>query len=208
MNNYLMLNNKKITLTSDQVREIEESFGFNKTELKNIAVGDTFKIGDFEFIVLEHREYNPGNCETYLILKDFWKTAQFDKDSNDYRESSIRKDLNTAFYEALAKEVGAENIVKHAVDLTADDGLTDYESCEDNISLLTCDMYRKYVYILKKYNPEKCWWLATAYSTKSNDYEYAVRVVSNDGALGNNICGLNIGVRPFCILKSNIFVSK
>ena len=208
MNNYLMLNGKKIKLTPEQVKEMEESFHLNGTKLENIPVGETFKVGDFEFIVLEHFEFNPGNCETLILLKDFWKTAKFDNNSNDYRESSIRKDLNTAFYEALAKEVGAENIVKHTVDLTADDGLTDYESCEDNISLLTCDMYRKYVCILKKYDPEKWWWLATAYSTKSNGYEYAVRVVINGGTMIYFNCSRSGGVRPFCILKSNIFVSK
>ena len=208
MNNYLMFNNKKIDLTPEQVNEIKESFHLNGTKLENIPVGDTFKVGSLEFIVLEHRECNPGKCETFVILKDFWKFAKFDNDFNDYKESSIRKDLNTAFYEALVNEVGAENIVKHTVDLTADDGLTDYKICEDNISLLTCDMYRKYVYILKNYNPKKWWWLATAYSTKSNGYESLVRAVGGLGTLGNDDCNDGFGVRPFCILKSNIFVSK
>ena len=188
---------------------MEESFGATKNELRDIPVGDTFKVGDLEFVVLEHREYNPGNCETCIILKDFWKIARFDSKFNDYKESTIRKDLNKNFYEELSALVGSGNIVKHTVDLTADDGLTDYEDCEDNISLLTCDMYRKYVYILKKYNPEKYWWLATAYSTKSNDYKHAVRVVYYDGTLDSCYgCDLDNGVRPFCILKSNIFVSK
>ena len=175
----------------------------NKTELKNLAVGDNFKVGDFEFIVLEHDEENTSVC-----LKDFWKVAQFDSDSHDYRGSNIRKDLNENFYKELSALVGSGNIVKHTVDLTADDGLKDYESCEDYISLLTCDMYRKYVYILRKYNPKKWWWLATAYSTKSNDYTTLVRVVVVNGALYLNYCNLPSGVRPFCILKSNIFVSK
>ncbi len=208
MDNYLKLNGKKIKLTPEQVEEMEESFVTTRTELGSIPVGDTFKVGDLEFVVLEHREYNPGNCETCIILKDFWKTAQFDSNFNDYKESAIRKDLNNNFYKELSALVGSGNIVKHTVDLTADDGLTEYEDCEDNISLLTCDMYRKYVYILKKYNPEKWWWLATAYSTKSNDYTHTVRVVDDVGALVSYVCNFNIGVRPFCILKSNIFVSK
>ncbi len=203
MKNYLKLNGKKIELTPEQVKEMEESFGANKTELKNISVGDTFKVGEFEFIVLEHDGEN-----TSIILKDFWKSSKFDSDSNDYRESDIRKDLNKNFYKELCALVGSGNIIKHTVDLTADDGLKDYESCEDNISLLTCDMYRRYIYILKKYNPKKWWWLATAYSTKSNGYEFAVRAVYNGGALDYLNCFCNDGVRPFCILKSNIFVSK
>ena len=208
MNNYIMLNNKKINLTPEQVREMEESFGTNKTELKNIPVGETFKVGDFEFVVLEHRETTPDKSESYVILKDFWKDAQFDRDSNDYKNSDIRKDLNENFYKELCDLVGSGNIIKHTVDLTADDGLKDYDRCEDNISLLTCDMYRKYVYLLKKYNPQKWWWLSTAYSTKSNNYKTFGRCVSDSGTLNDYSCSSNYGVRPFCILKSNIFESK
>ena len=202
MNNYLILNNKKIELTPEQVKQIEQSFDLNKTELKNIAVGDTFKVGNLEFIVLEHTEEN-----TCVILKDFWKSDIFDKSSNDYKNSSIRTALNTDFYKELSV-VGEENVITHTVDLTADDGRTDYETCKDKASLLTCELYRKYVYILDKYNPRKWWWLATAYSTEPNDCETTVRCVSRDGTLYYNNCYNYIGVRPFCILKSNIFVSK
>ena len=205
MKNYLMLNNKQIELSPEQVKQIEESFGFNKTQLKDVAVGETFKVGDLEFIVLEQKEYNPGNCETFVILKDFWKTDKFDDLSNDYKESSIRKSLNTEFYALLSNAVGSENIVKHTVELTADDGRTDYGNCEDNISLLTCEMYRKFVYILDKYNPKKWWWLATAYSTKSNDYSLFVRCVLYIGTLRCGSCGNGRGVRPFCIFDPSIF---
>ena len=208
MKNYLMLNNKKIELSPEQVKQIEESFGFNRTELKNIPEGETFKVGELEFIVLEHREVFPGHSETLVILKELWKNAKFDDKTNDYKNSSIRKLLNTDFYELISKSVGAENIVNHAVDITADDGRTDYGSCDDNISLLDCDMYRKYVYILEKYNPKKWWWLVTPYSTKSNGYEVSVRCVLGSGAVNDSLCNDVNGVRPFCILKSSIFVSK
>lgn len=38
MKNYLMLNDKKIELTPEQVNQIEKSFCLCKTELKNIPV--------------------------------------------------------------------------------------------------------------------------------------------------------------------------
>ena len=205
MKNYLMLNNKQIELSAEQVKQIEKSFGFNKTQLKDVAVGDTFKAGDLEFIVLEHKEHNPGNCETFVILKDFWKTDKFDGSSNDYKESSVRKSLNTEFYALISNAVGSENIVNHTVDLTADDGRTDYGTCEDKVSILTCEMYRKYVYILDKHNPKKWWWLATPYSTKSNDYPLSVRCVLSGGTLNSDYCGCSFGVRPFCILNPSIF---
>lgn len=202
MKNYLMLNNKKIELTPEQVKEIENSFEFNKIKLSEIPVGETFKVGGFEFIVLEQDGFG-----TAVILKDLWKTYAFDKESNNYEKSSIRKELNSAFYEEILGVVGKDNIIQHKVDLTADDGRTDYGVCDDYISLLTCDMYRKYVYTLAKYNPKKYWWLATSYSTKSNGYEYSVRCVNTNGALGEFCCD-GLGVRPFCILNSSIFVSR
>ena len=203
MKNYLMLNNKKIELTPEQVKEIENIFEFNRIKLSEIDVGETFKFGELEFIVLEHHEET-----TAVIFKDFWKTDKFDSLFNDYKESAIRNSLNTDFYKLLCNAAGSENIEKHKVDLTSDDGRTDYEACDDYISLLTCDMYRKYVYILDKYRINNWWWLATAYSTKSNDYTTAVRCVRRNGTLRNYDCGFSRGVRPFCILKSNIFVSK
>ncbi len=203
MSNYLKLNGKKIELTAEQVKEIENSFGFNRVKLGDIAEGETFKVGDFEFIVLEQHENT-----TSVILKDFWKTLKFDNNSNNYKESDLRTLLNTDFYHGLSKEVKPENVVKHTVDLTADDGRIDYDSCEDYISLLTCNMYRKYVYILDKYKKSDWWWLATPYSTKSNCYDFSVRCVCFNGTLYNDVCRNDYGVRPFCILKSNIFVSK
>ena len=203
MNNYLMLNNKKIELTPEQVKEIEQSFDFNKVALKNIDVGETFKIGKFEFVVLEHHEET-----TAVILKEFWTRNVFDDDSNNYKESEIRKKLNNEFYKDLLACIDSENIVKHRVDLIADDGRTDYGTCEDHISLLTCEMYRKYVYVLDKHKINNWWWLATPYSVKSNGYEASVRCVDYNLTLNSSICNYGSGVRPFCILKSNIFVSK
>ncbi len=204
MSNYLMLNNKKIELTPEQVNEMKKSFGLGPVPLKDITIGEIVKLGDLEFVVLEHN----SDGTTALLLKDFWKTATFDDNSNNYSESNIRKDLNENFYKHLSDIVGSENIVKHTVDLTSDDGRTDYGSCEDYISLLTCDMYRKYVHILDEHRPDNWWWLSTAYSTKSNGYDFSVRCVNNIGALGISGCNDSLGVRPFCILKSNIFVSE
>lgn len=200
-----MENTKEMTL-----QEIQEKLGCKikivdektKVKLSDIEIGKPFKVGYLEFVVLEHFPKI-----TAVILKDFWKKASFDSNSNDYRSSDIRKDLNNDFYDQLSKIVGKENIIKHGVDLTADDGREDYADCMDYISLLTCDWYRKYVSILDKYNPKQWWWLATPYSTLK-DYNSLVRCVSSNGTLCFDYCYRNNGVRPFCILKSDIFVSE
>ena len=200
-----MKNTKEMTLS-----EIQEKLGCKikivdekaKFKLAEVEDGKTFKAGKFEFVALEQL---PN--ATAVVLKDCWKDGIFDSDSNDFNESDIRKDLNTDFYNQLAEIVGKENIIKHTIDLTSDDGRKEYETCTDYISLLTCDQYRKYVSILDKYNPKQWWWLATPYSTLE-DYSSLVRCVLNVGTLDYVDCSSNYGVRPFCILKSDIFVSE
>ena len=192
------------------LQEIQSILGYEvkivadkpRKQLSEISVGETFKLGDLEFVVLEHNDET-----TNVILKDFWKTTTFDGNTNNYANSSIRKALNSDFYNKLVNLIGKDNIVKHIVDLMSDDGRNDYGRVEDYVSLLTCDMCRKYVYTLDKYRPNSWWWLATPYSTKSNGYDFAVRVVDVGGSLSISSCFNNFGVRPFCIFPSSIFVS-
>ena len=113
-----MENTKEMTL-----QEIQEKLGYKikivdekaKFKLADIQVGKPFKVGNLEFVALEHF---PDT--TAVILKEFWKKALFDSDYNDYRSSDIRKDLNTDFYNQLAEIVGKENIIEHTVDLTSE----------------------------------------------------------------------------------------
>lgn len=196
---------KELTL-----KEIQNLLGYEvkivadkpSRRLADVPVGETFKVGDLEFIVLEHTDNG-----TNVILKDFWTIDKFDDSTNNYANSNIFNKLNFAFYNKLIDVIGEENIIMHKVDLTTDDGRKDYGSVCDYINLLTCDMYRKYVTILDKYKPKKWWWLATAYSTASNGYSCAVRCVNINGTLCYYGCDSISGVRPFCILKSNIFIS-
>ncbi len=193
------------------LKEIEKALGYEvkiiadkpRRMLSDIAVAETFKVGKLEFVVLEH-----AKDTTAVILKDCWRRAKFDNTSNNYAESDIRSDLNTNFYNTLVSLLGKENIIKHTVDLTSDDGRKEYDKVEDYISLLTCDLFRRYVYTLDKYKPGMWWWLATPYSVKSNGYEVSVRCVRGDNSLYCNFCYYDHGVRPFCILKSNIFISE
>lgn len=140
------------------LKEIEKALGYEikiiadkpGRKLADIAVGETFKVGELEFVVLEH-----SKDTTAVILKSCWKRAEFDCESNNYAESDIRSDLNTTFYNTLSSLVGKDNIIKHTVDLTSDDGRKGYEKVEDFVSMLTCDLFRRYVYILDKYKPGK-----------------------------------------------------
>lgn len=204
MKNYFYLNGTKIELTEEQARQITESFNIApKMLLAEKAVGDTVKIGDYEFIVLKH-----NNGTTQLIMKELLgdDDVVFGENNNDYRESNVRKIL-CEFADKLSGIIGAENLIEHAVDLTSDDGLKDYGSVVERVSLLTTERYREFVDVLDKERLEKWWWLATPHSTSRHENADWVKVVSPSGNFYNYFYGSDIGVRPFCILNSDISVS-
>lgn len=166
-----------------------------------LKIGDTFKIAglDWKIIDITDKGYS-CLCE---ILEEEMK---FDDSSNDWKSSGLRKYLNGEFLKKISDEVGDENIVKFERDLLSLDGQTEYEKCEDHVSLLTVDEYRKYRRLIP--NDEKWWWLITPWSTPCNDYEYPVTVVASSGGIGSSSYDGNDGVRPFCIFSSSIFESE
>ena len=203
--NYIMLNGTKINLTDEQVEEIKRTFSVNQIKLSDIPEGETFKVGDYEFIVLEHLE-----DKTAVILKELLETSMKFGDTNNFSDEGcvVRKRLEE-FASELEGIVGADNLITHDVDLTADDGLKDYGTTTAKVSLLTCNLYRKYVEILDNYKVKKWWWLVTPFSTPKHDPDNWVKSVAPSGYVSSINGYFNGGgVRPFCILKSNIFVSK
>ena len=200
--NYIKIGNTKIELTEEQINEIKEQFGIEKVVLSSIEQGGTFKIGKHEFFVLEQ-----SGDTTAVILKDLLhREVQFGN-NNNYDGSDVDK-LCNEFATEISKCCGEENLIEHTVDLITDDGLKDYGKVRRKISLLTAEMYRKYVYVLDNHKPDGWWWLATAHSTATHNNPNWVKCVSPSGNFDGIYYDNNFGVRPFCILKSNIFVSK
>ena len=203
MKNYISINNQQIDLTEDQVKRIVEAYGIPNMRLYDIAAGDTVKIGGYEFIVLEQLGES-----TAIICKDPIGDGSEFGENNNYDGSHVDEICNS-FSGAIADAVGDENILPHTVDLTSDDGLKDYGTVERRASLLTTELYRHYVEILDKFKPNRWWWLATAHSTERHGNDSWVKSVSPSGFINYyDCCSYDNGVRPFCILKSNIFVSQ
>ena len=203
MKNYISINGQKVELTDDQVEQIKGSFQLPCAKLADVPVGETFKIGSWEFVVLEQL----GDA-TAVILKDLLADDQEFGESNNYAESAVDA-LCCEFAGELEDTIGKDNLCEHTVDLTADDGLKDYGSVQCKVSLLTCERYRRYVEALDKHRPGEWWWLATALSTPTHGYSRAVKCVAPSGYVSYGYISVNnFGVRPFCILKSTIFVSR
>ena len=204
MENYIYVNGKKIGLTDEQVQQIISAHKGNNqnARLADIPAGGTFKVDGMEFVVLEQNgETTAVITQNVLETTAFGSTNNFDgSDADDYCKE---------FTEDVFEKIGTENVVEHTVDLTSDDGLKDYGSVKRFASLLTTDLYRRYVYTLDKFKPDAWWWLATPYSTPTHDHTSWVKCVSPSGGINGDDCRYRgLGVRPFCILNSNIFVSK
>ena len=204
MKNYLCIDGKRIELTEDQIAEITKSVITAPVKLSDKAVGDTFKIGEYEFIALEH---DRSKGTTAAILKGLIGTSPFSDSDCDFKTSRVKAELE-AFADKISSVIGTDNLITHTVDLTANDGLKCYGKTTAKMSLLTADLYRQYVEILDNFNPDEWWWLSTPYSTSKHGYTQYVLCVSPRGLVVNGNYDYDYyGVRPFCILNSNIFVS-
>ena len=199
MNNYIVIDG----VTYDLVRR-EGTAGKNGVRLSDIPVSGACKIGSHEMIVLEQ-----GDGVTLLLRKDILCKSRFG-DTNNY-DGSDADGRCKAFADEIADLVGGENMVEFTVDLTANDGLKCYGSIQRKAALLTANQCRQYVDILDEHKLDKWWWTATAYSTpKHGDKDWG-KCVSPGGRIGVydvDFCYGDFGVRPFCILKSHIFVSQ
>lgn len=202
MTNYIKLNGKKIGLNDTQVEEIKRSFGLCAKTLSEIPEGGMFNIGDHVFAVLEHLDEH-----TVVIKKEKYGSDIHFGSNNNYDGSEADK-LCNEFGDEIAEIIGAENMLEFELDLTANDGMKCYGSVKRRMALRTADMQRKYAYIFDKL--PKFWeWLATAYSTPKHEDSTGVECVSPLGYIGCNYGRYyDIGVRPFCILKSDLFVSE
>lgn len=203
MKHYIQAFGRQIELTEEQARELQERFSPPAVKLAELVAGETFFVGPHEMFVLEQFE----DSAAVVRNSPLDKSVLFGK-NNCYDGSDADTACNQ-FADEIAVIVGADALVEHTVDLTSDDGLKDYGVIRRKASLLTTERYRKYVDILDLHKVDRWCWLATPHSTKRHENDRWVKCVSPSGNLFNDYCSRDyIGVRPFCILKSDIFVSK
>ena len=168
--------------------------------LEGLGIGDTFELVDTTWKILDITSAG------YICLADSIEERQFDSDSSNWENSNLRDYLNEEFLEKIAAEIGLENIVPFERNLLSLDGQTEYGKCEDKVSLLTVDEYRKYRSLIPN-TKDYWWWLVSPWSTPCNDYKRTVAVVSSAGYFNGRNCNCNYGVRPVCIFSSSIFES-
>lgn len=198
--NYLCINGNITELTKEQLKQL----GIIAETCYLSEDGKIAHIGEYEFIVIKTDE-KLGTTE--LLLKDKLGGDMEFGSNNDFRTSGVKKVLDK-FADEISGIVGEENLVEHIVDLTADDGLKCYGTIKAKMSLFTAQMVRENVEILDEFKLDEWWWTCTPYSTPKHENASWIKCVSPRGGIGgSNYDGGDVAVRPFCIVKSSIFVS-
>lgn len=195
---------KELEAARELVKMLEERENGNKVELATLNQGEVFKVGEHDFIVLKQKDGT-----TAVISKDFMaKSKVFDDDTRDYKESSLKALIENDIQPIIEVAVGADNLIEHEVDLTSVDMQNEFGTCACKVRPITFDEARKYNNLLVNKELPAWYWTCTPWSTAERDWEYSLAVVSPSGVVDSSICYGDDGVRPFCILKSNLFVSK
>lgn len=158
--------------------------------------GEEFVYNGIRFICLDVIDGN------YLaITADCLCEKRFNDNYNDgcnnWKTSTLRRFLNE---DVLEEHFDAKHLIKQTSDLTADNGDKAYGTCEDYITLLTCDQYRKY----RDYVPlfEECMWTLTPWRCDPG-VAHNVRGVYPTGAIGNYGADCSYGLAPVCLFNSN-----
>lgn len=197
---------KALDMARELVKQLEEAEKKNKVKLSELKPGETFKIGEHDFIVLDQDE---SSQTTKVISKGFMaEDVIFDKNTKDYNKSNIKKMIEADIQPIIENAVGAENLIKHTVSLISVDMQHKYEDCVCKVRPIAFDEATEFNDLLVNKSLNDWWWTCTPWTTKERGWERSIAVVSPSGNF--NYCSYydGRGVRPFCILKSNVFIEK
>lgn len=195
---------KALDMARELVKKLEEEEKQSKVQLSTLNQGEIFKIGEYDFIVLEQCEER-----TAVISKGFMaENVKFDEDSRNYKESNLKKVIENLIQPVIEMEVGSKNLIEHEVDLTSVDMQDEFGGFKCKVRPITFDEARLYNNLLVNKNLNDWWWTCIPWSTEDRAWKYSITVVAPAGFISDGCCNYSLGVRPFCILKSNIFVSK
>lgn len=193
------------------VAKLEAEEKAKKVQLKDLKLGETFMIGEHEFIVLEQIfEVNGGDsAATGVVSKDFMlENVAFDSDARNYRASVLKDKIEEKILPIIEEEVGSGNILENLCDLRSVCGENEFGMFTSKVRPMTFDEVRKYHEFIPNEDLDDWWWTCTPWGSDKNSNARTIATVSPSGDFYVNFCYDYGGVRPFCILKSDIFVSK
>lgn len=198
-----MSNSEILKKAKELVELLEKQEKTCRVRLSELNPGDIFQTtGKRKYKVLEQ-----CGDTTKIISLDLVKENVKFGDNTDYNKSNVKKMCDTEILKDFEEEFGAENIEEHTVDIITVDGQKiGVVKCK--VRPLTFDEARKYTELTPNDELDDSYWTCSAWSTVERGWKYALAVVSPSGYIGSPYCNCSRGVRPVCILKSNLFVSK
>ena len=179
------------------------------TNITTLRPGEHFMFKGFEWVCLDPDHHNGG---VLAIMAKPWakdvkfypsdKFADWKGNWNNYRTSDVRRilsDMANAVFER-------KSLLRHNVDLVADNGDRAYGTVKDTVFILTCDEYRKYRDFIPHYDN---WiWTATPWycGDKDSDAGIAniVRIVNTACRFGIEPACFSYAVAPACILNPKL----
>ena len=186
----------------ENLEKLNQAYEMLKKRYKKPKIGETIEVAGITWKVLDKLESG------YLVIADefYGSDRKFDDNCNNWESSDLRNELNVELRKKIEDELGENSLVEFERDLLSMDGQTEYGTCEDYVSLISVDEYRKYRKLLP--NTDRWWWTITPDSTACNDDSRWIRVVSPAGFISLNCYIHYFGVRPVCIFSSSIFESE
>lgn len=198
------MNNKEILQKAKELVELlEKQEKTGNVALSTLKRGEVFQTtGKRKYKVLE--QYGDT---TKIISLDLVKENVEFGDTSDYKTSNVKKLCDTEILKDFEEEFGAENVETHTADIITADGQK-LGTVDCKIRPITFDEAREYTDITPNNDLNDWYWILSPWSTEERGWKKSITIVSPSGSIVNCNCDYGIGVRPVCILKSNIFVSK
>ena len=198
------MNNKEILQKAREIVELlEKQEESGKVALSMLKRGEVFQTtGKRKYKVLE--QY--GDTAKIISLDLVKENVEF-RYGTDYNKSNVKKLCDTEILKDFEEEFCAENIEEHMTDIITVDGQK-VGSVKCKIRPITFDEAREYTDITPNNDLNDWYWTLSPWSTEDRGWGESLAAVSPLGVIFRHNCSNGYGVRPACILKSNIFVSK
>ena len=198
-----MYNKEILQKAKELVELLEKQEKTGNVELSTLKRGEVFQTtGKRKYKVLE--QYGDT---TKIISLDLVKENVEFGDTSDYKTSKVKKMCDTETLKDFEEEFGAENIETHTADIITADGQK-LGAVDCKIRPITFDEAREYTDITPNNDLNDWYWTLSPWSTEERGWSKNLAGVSPSGFVNDGGCSCGYGVRPVCILKSNIFVSK
>ena len=178
----------------------------NENKTLTIEPGAHIWYNDIEFVLLDIT----AEGDYFAVSANITAIAAFNSKPNErpnnWEHSSLREHLNSTY---LEKHFKKGHLVKTVTDMVTDYGDRTYGTCEDYITLLTCDQRRKYFGIAPLYDS---WtWTPTPWYIPTSPYAglaHDVRLVYPSGAWNYDYATGALGVAPACVFNHKILIPR